>query len=32
MTVQKRFLRVTNLLFVILLAVQFLPDRISEDP
>ena len=32
MTIQKRFLRVTNLLFLILLAVQFLPDQISKDP
>lgn len=32
MTIRKRFLRVTNLLFLILLAVQFLPDQISKDP
>lgn len=32
MTLKKRFLRVTNLLFVVLLAVQFLPDKISKDP
>lgn len=32
MTIRKRFLRVTNLLFIILLAVQFLPNNISRDP
>ena len=32
MTIRKRFLRVANLLFLILLAVQFLPDKISKDP
>ncbi len=32
MTVKKRFLRVTNLLFLILIAVQFLPNQISDDP
>ena len=32
MTIKKRFLRVTNLLFLILLAVQFLPNQISTDP
>ncbi|MGN0639923.1 MAG: ABC transporter permease [Oscillospiraceae bacterium] len=31
MTLKIRFLRVTNLLFVVLLAVQFLPDKISKD-
>lgn len=31
MSLQKRFMRVTNLLFVILIAVQFLPDKISAD-
>lgn len=31
MTLGKRFLRVTNLLFIVLLAVQFLPDKISKD-
>lgn len=28
----KRFLRVTNLLFLILIAVQLLPDKVSKDP
>lgn len=32
MTIKKRFLRVTNLLFLVLIAVQFLPNRISKDP
>lgn len=32
MTLKQRYLRVTNLLFVILIAVQFLPDRITEEP
>ena len=32
MTIRRRFLRVTNLLFVLLIAVQFLPDQISKDP
>ena len=32
MTLGKRFLRATNLLFIVLLAVQFLPDKISKDP
>ncbi len=32
MTIKKRFLRVTNLLFLILIAVQFLPNQISKDP
>lgn len=32
MTLGKRFLRVTNLLFIVLLAIQFLPDKISKDP
>lgn len=32
MTLRKRFLRVTNLLFVVLLAIQFLPDKISKEP
>lgn len=31
MSLQKRFMRVTNLLFVILIAVQFLPDKVSAD-
>ena len=30
MTVRKRFLRVTNLLFLILIALQFLPDRTAK--
>ena len=32
MTLRKRYLRVTNLLFLLLLAVQFLPDRILKAP
>lgn len=32
MTLKKRFLRVTNLLFLILIALQFLPDKISKSP
>jgi len=32
MTLRERYLRITNLLFVILLAVQFLPDKVSKDP
>lgn len=32
MTFRKRFLRVANLLFLILIAVQFLPDKISKNP
>lgn len=32
MTLRNRFLRVTNLLFIMLMAVQFLPDKISKDP
>ena len=32
MTLKKRYLRVTNLLFLILIAVQFLPDHIAKDP
>lgn len=32
MTLRKRFFRVTNLLFVVLLAIQFLPDKISKEP
>lgn len=32
MTIKKRFLRVTNLLFLALIAVQFLPNHISKDP
>lgn len=31
MTLKQRFLRVTNLLFIVLLAVQFLPDKITKD-
>ena len=31
-TWKKRYLRVTNLLFLILIGVQFLPDNISKDP
>ncbi len=31
MTLKQRYLRVTNLLFVILMAVQFLPDRIVDE-
>ena len=30
MTLRQRYLRVTNLLFVILIAVQFLPDKVSK--
>lgn len=32
MNFRKRFLRVTNLLFLVLIAVQFLPDKISKNP
>ena len=32
MTLRKRFLRAANLLFIVLLAIQFLPDRISKEP
>lgn len=32
MTLKKRYLRVTNLLFLILIAIQFLPDNITKDP
>ena len=32
MTAKQRFLRVTNLLFLVLVAVQFLPDQIKKDP
>lgn len=32
MTLKQRFLRVTNLLFLILVAVQFLPDKIAAEP
>ena len=32
MELRKRFLRAANLLFIVLLAVQFLPDRVSKDP
>jgi NitT/TauT family transport system permease protein len=32
MAFRKRYLRVTNLLFLLLLAVQFLPNRIEKDP
>lgn len=32
MTIRKRFLRVTNLLFIILIAIQFLPNQISKEP
>lgn len=31
MTLKQRYFRVTNLLFLILLAVQFLPDKITKD-
>lgn len=31
MTLQKRFLRVTNILFVVLMLVQLLPDKISSE-
>lgn len=31
MTVQKRFLRVTNILFVVLMLVQLLPDKVSGE-
>ena len=31
MTVQKRFLRVTNILFVVLMLVQLLPDKVSSE-
>ena len=31
-TTHQRYLRITNLLFLILIAVQFLPDRVSKDP
>lgn len=32
MTAKQRFLRVTNLLFLVFVAVQFLPDQIKKDP
>lgn len=32
MTLKQRCFRVTNLLFLILIAVQFLPDKITKDP
>lgn len=32
MTAKQRFLRVTNLLFLLLVAVQFLPDQVKKDP
>lgn len=32
MAIRKRFLRVTNLLFLLLIAVQLLPNQISKDP
>lgn len=32
MTVKKRYIRVTNLLFLILIALQFLPNQIQKDP
>lgn len=32
MTLGNRFLRVTNLLFAVLLATQFLPDKTSKEP
>ena len=32
MTAKQRFFRVTNLLFLVLVAVQFLPDQIKKDP
>ena len=32
MTAKQRFLRVTNLLFLVLVAVQFLPNQIKKDP
>ena len=31
MTLKTRYLRVTNLLFLILIAIQFLPDRVAKD-
>lgn len=32
MTLKQRYLRFTNLLFLILLGVQFLPDKVRQDP
>lgn len=32
MTFRQRYLRITNLLFLLLIAVQFLPDKVAEDP
>ena len=32
MTVKQRYLRVTHLLFLLLVAVQFLPDQVKKDP
>lgn len=32
MTLKQRYFRVTNLLFLILIAVQFLPDKIAKEP
>lgn len=32
MMLGKRYLRVTNLMFIVLLAIQFLPDKISKTP
>ena len=32
MTVKQRYLRVTHLLFLLLVAVQFLPDQVRKDP
>lgn len=32
MTLKQRYFRITNLLFLILIAVQFLPDKITKDP
>lgn len=31
-TLRQRYLRITNLLFLILIAVQFLPDTVTKDP
>ncbi len=32
MTFGQRYLRITNLIFLLLIAVQFLPDKVAEDP
>lgn len=32
MTFRQRYLRITNLLFLLLIAVQFLPNKVAEDP